>query len=275
MWGFFPIVTVLSYNSLPPLSALALNALFGALFFAIVLSFRKTWKDIINRKALPDMLRATLFTGILYYIFTFIGLQHTSVGNMSIIALSETLFSYLLFNMWRKEYMSGRHIFGAFCMVGGALIVLTSNFTHFQIGDTLILLAAAVAPFGNFYQQKVRKTVSSEALMFVRSIVSAPVVFLVALGFGERLSVGDVQASLVYLFVGGFFLLGLSKIFWIEGIHRISVTKANALSTVSPLVTLLLAWLILKDIPTVWQLSAIAPIIIGTVLLSKPLERLK
>ena len=69
------------------------------------------------------------------------------------------------------------------------------------------------------------------------------------------------------LLLNGVVIFGISKIFWVEGIHRMSVTKANALSSLNPFITLIFAWLLLKDAPTVWQLSALAPMILGVILL--------
>jgi drug/metabolite transporter (DMT)-like permease len=63
--------------------------------------------------------------------------------------------------------------------------------------------------------------------------------------------------------------LGLSKLLWIEGIHRISVTKASALSSMSPLLTLLFAWLLLGNVPSIFQLVSFIPMFFGVLLLSQ------
>ena len=81
-------------------------------------------------------------------------------------------------------------------------------------------------------------------------------------------SLADLRISLPYLIVNGILLLGLAKIFWIEGIHRISVTKATALSSITPLLTLLFAWIILNQAPTVWQLTSLVPLLLGVLLLT-------
>ena len=82
-------------------------------------------------------------------------------------------------------------------------------------------------------------------------------------------STADLMNSVLFLFISGTILLGLSKILWIEGIHRISVAKANALNALGPLSTLFFAWLILKDVPTIWQLLAVAVVFPGVWLLTR------
>lgn len=154
-------------------------------------------------------------------------------------------------------------------MICGALIVLASSFHSFHLGDSILILANMIAPIGNFYAQRARKHVTSETMMFIRTILSSVVIFLLAITLRTPFSLPAIQSSLVFLLINGVLLLGLSKIFWIEGIHRISVTKASAQASIEPLLTLFFAWLLLQQVPTVWQITAIVPIIFGVLLLSK------
>ena len=273
LWGLFPILTILSLSALPAMASLAWTLAFAVLFFAFVITARGKWREVANTRALPDIFLTALFVGIIYYILQFTGLQFTSAGNASMLALTETFFSYLLFNVWYKERFPAVHIAGAALMILGAGIVLYPNTTVFNTGDFLIVAAAAIAPFGNFFQRRARTKVSSETVMFVRSIISATFVFSLATLTGAHPFIVPSARTLMFLGINGIFMLGLSKIFWIEGIHRISVTKANALSSLSPLVTLLCASFILHTPPTLFQLTAFIPMFFGVVLLSrKPLE---
>jgi drug/metabolite transporter (DMT)-like permease len=268
LWGFFPIMTVLSYYQLSPLVSLAWSTLCSAAFFAGLMTWRRRWAQLKIKTAWPDILGSTIFIGVFYYMLYYWGLKYTSAGNASIIALTETFFSFVFFHLWRREYIPRQHIAGAVLMLAGAAVVLYPNITGWQTGDWLVLAAAMVAPLGNFFMQRSRRQVSSETIMFVRAIVSAPVIFWLAGSLGNNLWVPDFGAVVGYLLINGILLLGLSKIFWLESIHRLSVTKANAMSSLGPLVTLLLAWLLLHTPPTGWQLISLGPLIGGLVLLS-------
>jgi drug/metabolite transporter (DMT)-like permease len=59
---------------------------------------------------------------------------------------------------------------------------------------------------------------------------------------------------------------------WLEGIHRIAVTKALALGSISPVFTLIFAWLLLNQTPNVWQLTSLVPMIFGIFLLTDQLK---
>ena len=109
--------------------------------------------------------------------------------------------------------------------------------------------------------------------MFWRSFLSFPIILAVALITRQGFSLPELYQSLWLIILSGVFLMGASKIFWIEAIHRIPVVKANALTCIRPLLTLLLAYFFLKEIPTLWQILALLPLGAGVVLLTRPVRQ--
>ncbi|MFA5986280.1 MAG: DMT family transporter [Parcubacteria group bacterium] len=269
LWSLFPIITILALRDVSSSLALFWSMIFATVFFGLILIMRKGWKDLKNREAFTDILAATFIINIVYYLLFFNGLRYTTAGNASLIGLTEMLFSFLFFNVWRREYLSGAHIVGAVLMLTGAIIVLLPNIHRFQLGDLLILLACSVTPFGNYFQRRARKYVGSETILFVRSVVSLPVIWVIVCMSGVSVLTIDLTGSLGFLFINGFVMLGLSKILWIEGIHRISVTKATAINSIVPLMTLIFAWMILGNAPTAYQMASFIPMFFGVMLLGK------
>lgn len=269
LWSLFPVVTILSFASVPSIVSLAWSTLFSALFFVLVMSVKRRWHELGKWSVYKDMLIGTFIQGICYYFLFFFALKYTSAGNAALIMSTEILFTYLFFRFGRNYPLSNYHTIGAFLMLIGAAVVLYPNFKEFHRGDMLIVLACAIAPVGNFFQQRARKSVGSETIMLVRSSISTVVIFLVVYFSGLSSSIFMIEPSLFLLIVNGFLLLGLTKLFWLEGIHKISVTKAIALSNISPLLTLFFAWFFLHDIPTIWQLMALIPMFFGIRFLQK------
>jgi drug/metabolite transporter (DMT)-like permease len=70
--------------------------------------------------------------------------------------------------------------------------------------------------------------------------------------------------------MSGIVIFGLSKVFWLEGIFRISVTKAISLSSISPVLTICFAYFLLSEVPTLTQIVALVPAIFGIYLLTRP-----
>jgi drug/metabolite transporter (DMT)-like permease len=269
LWSLFPIVTILSYASFNPITSLAWSTLFAAAFFGLAMVVRGKFREVFNPKIYRHIIIIAFFIGWLFYGFYFLGLKYTTAGNAGIIALMELCFAYLLFNVWKKQEFSRAHTLGAVLMLLGAVIILyPKQGLHFRSGDYLVLLASACAPVGNYYQQKLRKVISSETILFLRSLLTFPFFFLLAYILKAQTGFGAVEKSLGFLFLNGFVVLGISKIFWMEGIHRISVTRADALSSVTPLFTLLFAYFILRQTPTIWQLISLVPLGAGLILLN-------
>ena len=269
LWSIFPIITILSYASLNPITSLAWSTLLASVFFALVMLVKGKAREVFNPKIWPMILLPVFFVGWMYYGLYFLGLKFTTAGNASIIALMELFFSYLFFNIWKKQDFSKAHTFGAVLMLLGAIIVLfPKQGLALHGGDFLVLLATAFAPVGNFYQQKLRKIISSESILFLRSLLTFPFAFLLGLFLKAQIGPNVIEKYFWLLLLNGFIALGLSKLWWLEGIHRISVTKANALSVVAPLFTLFFAFLILHQVPTIWQLSSFIPMAAGLILLT-------
>ncbi len=270
LWSLFPVITILSYAAISPVTALAWSSLFACLFFGIAVVAKGKWPEVFRRDILIPVLIIAFSIGWLYYGLYFMGLKYTTAGNASIIALMELFFSYLLFNVYKKQFFSKTHTTGAVLMLLGAVIILLpKQGWSFHGGDWLVLAASACAPVGNYYQQQLRKKVSSETILFLRTLLSFPFFFALAYFLKVQGSWAEVSKSFWFLLINGSLLIGLSKIFWLEGIHRISVTKANALSSIAPLFTLQFAYAFLRQSPTFWQLSAFVPLAAGLMLLTR------
>lgn len=273
LWSLFPIVTAISISSSGPLFALAATTFFSFLFFLFLFIRRGKWSALRNKSALKDISFVALFNGILFYAFFFFGLRFTSAGNASIIGLMEIFYTFLIFNVLRKESIPKNHIAGAALMLFGASIIfLPGVINHFSvnIGDLIILIGAVFGPLGNFFQRSARRKVNSETIMLVRSFITVPFVLLLAYAGKENISLAILNGRVIwYIAFSGVILLGLSKIFWIEAIHRISVTKAISLSSISPFLTLIFAFILLHQAPTAIQIVSLIPLFAGVMLLTR------
>jgi len=270
--GFLPIGIVLTYAQVSGFVSLAWSTLFAAIFFAFLITYQGRWSELRNPLLWKHSVFITLFIGILFYGFYFSGLEYSTPGNVSIIILFQIFTSFVFFNIYRRESIPLSHILGAALMILGALVILGRDFRGVNVGDILILCATFFAPIGNYFQQEARKIASSESIMFLRSALSAAAFFVFLYLFGLGGVLGDVWAALPFLLLNGILLLGFEKMLWIEGIHRISVTKASALTCIVPLVTLLFAWPILGQLPNMWQLASLVPFILGVLLLTDNLK---
>jgi drug/metabolite transporter (DMT)-like permease len=268
LWSLFPIITVLSFAEIPVLTSFAWSTFFSGCFFAAVMLYKGTWQEMNNIRLWKYLAWVALCIGVCFHGLYFWGLSITTPGNAALIVLFEICTSYVFFHLLRRDHIAHEHVVGSLCMVLGAGIVLAPNMSTFNYGDMLVLFATFFTPVGNFFQQRAREIASSETILFMRTLIATPFIFILAYATNMIGDVKGLLSSLPFLIVNGIVLLGLAKIFWIEATHRISVTKALALSSAGPLLTLFFAWLFLAQSPNVWQLASSIPFILGVLLLT-------
>ena len=270
LWGAFPIVSKLSLNTFPVLMTAAISTLIAAIFFGVTLSSRNKLKTLWGHQAWKEILGCTLFIGVLYYGFTFYGLAHTTAGNGSIMAMMEIFFAHLLLIfLFKKESASLTHIIGAVLMILGAIIILfPGEWTSYK-GDWIILLATIFPIAGNWYMKLARQKTSSEVIMFWRSLLGGGTLLMAALWMTSFPEISAWQQTWPSLLLNGLVLMGFSKLLWIEGIHRIPISRASCALPLEPVIALILAFFFLQEIPTPHQLLGLIPISIGVWLLVK------
>ncbi|WP_019895928.1 DMT family transporter [Hydrogenovibrio halophilus] len=245
----------------------ALHAYFYSLVIATVLligwvALRGKLKELTRTQAWRDLALTSLFITTLFSLI-FLALNHTSPSHVAIILFMQVLFSYLFLGRRWGETLDRTHLIGVVLMTVGALIILFPGKLTLNPGDGLALMAAIIAPFANLFQKKARTHVSSETILMVRSLIALPVLYLLAQLFEPAPAWPAIEEQLLWLFLIGGGVFVVSKIFWIEALHRLPITKVNALFALSPLLTMGLAWWILQDAPTWTQVLGAFPVLVG------------
>lgn len=269
--GLFPVITIIAYtNLLSPFAALAWGYVIATILFATIITIKKEWRvNILNKKALKDILMAVIIIAIGFHGLYFLSLQFTSAQNVSLLSLMEIVFSFLIIGfITKKEPISKKHIFGAFLMLCSAIIILFRNSTAFNIGDLLILGAVALAPIGNIFAKRALYQVSLSYLLFMRSLIGAIVFFIASYFFEESLSIEVLIKSVPYLLFSGLVFLGVMKIITMFGFKKTSVTHTISFASLKPVFAFIFAWILLKETPTNIQIIATIPSFIGLYILA-------
>ncbi len=274
LWAFFPVLTVIVYRTLPVLLSLTITTACAALFFLVVIIVRKKTKELTNPLLLRYALFITLATAVGFYGLYFLGLTRTTPNTASIVGLFEVCTSFLLFNVFHKESFSKEHSIGAILMIIGACFVLfPKGVSGINSGALLVLLATFCAPLGNKFQQKARQIASGETIMFLRNAFAAPCFLLLAILFKQTSMVGPITTIVALSFiVNALLVFGMSKLFFIEAIHRISVTRVIALGSMAPFLTIIISWMFFGTRPELVQLFALVPLCVGVLFLTDTLS---
>ena len=269
--SWFPILSIVAISHIGALHTYAFSLFVSLLFFIIIMIKKNLFEELRNLDSYNNLLLTSFWITTLF-VFIFLGMQYTTAGNMSVIIFLQLLFSYLYFNVFGDEKMDTIHTIGAIIMGIGAMIILLPDKLVFNIGDLLILIGAAIAPIANFYSKRTRKFCSSETILGFRTMIALPIIAFLAWIIEPEISYFDLYEALPYAVLIGFLIFGLSKILWMEALHRISITKISAMMALVPMMTLLFAYIYLGEVPKLHQIFGIIPILIGGYLLTKPIK---
>ncbi|MEA3418699.1 MAG: DMT family transporter [Campylobacterota bacterium] len=267
--SLFPIFSLYSIALIGAIYSYAFVVVIALVVLTAILTVKKQWWTLFVPKAQKDLLWTSFYITLLFLLL-FTGLRYTTAGNVAVLVFLQLFFAYLYFNILGSERMTPLHTIGAFVMGAGAVIMLFPEDLQFNIGDGLALAAAAIAPVANLYQKRARKHVGTITILTYRNLVALPFLLLIAFFF-EPLPIKEHLISAIpYLLANGILIYVIAKIFWIEALHRISITKMSAMVALIPLFTLLFAYLFLGEIPTFRQIFGILPILAGGYLITRP-----
>jgi len=268
--SWFPILSISSMAFIGAFHTYLFSILIALFFFITLMIKRKKFHELKNKKAYKDLLLTSFFITLLFTL-VFMGMRYTTAGNMAVIIFLQLLFSFLYFNVLGKEKMDTTHIIGSIIMGVGAIIILLPDELQFNKGDLLILAGAAIAPFANLYQKRARVFCSSETILAFRSVVGLPFLVCLAFYYEPSISYASFLQALPYVFVIGTAVYVISKIMWIEALHRISITKVSAMMGIVPLMTVSFAYIFLHEVPQLHQIIGMIPILIGGFILTRPI----
>ena len=268
LWGLLPIVSKQAYLYIPILFCAAFSACVTALFFAVLLTVRGEWRELLCKSALKSSLIAGVGIGVLFYGLVFWGQSMVPASTTSVLLLMEVFFSMLLLRIVGNERLTRRQVMGASVMVVGAIIVLSpDSMDAFGLGELILLLAAAIPPIANYHMQKARTLVGVSSILFLRSVISCAVLLGVSLSLEAWPSADSLWSALPWVLVNGVLVLGVSKLLWVEAIRFIPISKAVAMNSLAPLVTLSVAFWWLNEPATWYQWFGCLPLTLGCWLL--------
>ncbi len=269
--SWFPILSIVAMSYVGALHTYMYSLIIALFFYLLIMYKRKRFAELKNKAAYKDLFLTTFWITFIF-TFIFIGMRYTTAGNMAVIVFLQVLFSYLYFNVFGNEKMETIHLSGAVIMGVGALLILFPEDFAFNKGDWLILISAAAAPIVNLYQKRARSYCSAETILGFRTVVGLPFVALLAYFSEPSVSYEDFMSALPYIFLIAIGIYVASKIMWIEALNRMSITKLSAMLALLPMMTLFFAYIYLDEVPEFRQIMGIIPVLVGGYLITKPVK---
>lgn len=271
IWGVnFPVV---KYGT-QVMEPLAYNALRMSLGCAVLMVFA-LWRPG-RRASTSDRLRL-MALGVLghclYQVLFIHGIARTRAGTASLVVAASPAVVALVAWSYGHEKLPMRAVAGIALSITGVMLVLggtiSADGASHLIGDLMILVAVVAWAFYTTLLLPFTKRV--DALRLAAWTLLGGVLPLVAIASPALLRTDwTAIAPLTWAAVAysGLMAMVVAYLLWYRGVNDIGPTRTAMFGNLQPIVAVLVAWVALAEVPTVFQ-GAGAATVIGGLYLSR------
>ncbi|MEK9132204.1 MAG: DMT family transporter [Patescibacteria group bacterium] len=270
LYGFLPIIANYATKLMPPVLFAGVCTSIAALCLLPYIIFTGQIRHLLDKKTLLLLGGITLFIVVIPSIFVFIGTSKTSSINTTILLQTELLFTFIICGIFAGEKITLHKGLGALVLLIGATTVLYQGGLKLNWGDLLIVIGTSFYPIGNILSKKALDLTTPVIILFFRSAFGGAMLIAFSLMF-ERYDATPfeyIKNNLGSILVCTILVYLISKLFWYQGLKRIKISQATAISICMPAFGLFYAVIFLGEIPTLYQVAGLVVIIAGLVLLT-------
>jgi len=260
------------------------NVLFVGNVFAIAVMlpiFYRDWTPHVlkklTRKDWISLTITSILTGAIAPALTFTAIANTNIANIVLIGRIEPILTLVL-SVWLLGLrVDPWTIAGSLVSFAGVVVAIVlggsgpmMTMAGFQIGtgEILVAIASVISSVSLINGKKQLQSIPLGVFTIYRDLVGTVVFFLLAnILYGVE-HFADLLSPLLWrwmvLYALVFVVIG--RLCWLSGLKRASPTELNLASLVNPILTIFMAYLILRQVPTTSQYWGLSLLIIGAVL---------
>ena len=273
LWGSSFIALKIAFIEFHPMHVLFFRMLLATLCFTLV--YRKLGKMHYQQGDWKYLAGMCLFEPCLYFIFESIALKNTTASQAGVITSLLPLMVAVGAYFALKEHLSRKSIIGFIIAVCGA-IALSLLSTETELAPNPIM--------GNFFEFLAMVCACGYTLLVKHLTLRYSALFLTALQSASG-TLFFLPAALWFPFPAEYTASGVIAIVYLGfvvsigayGLYNYAVSKipasqATAYINFIPVFTIIIAYLVLDERLSIWQIAACGAIVAG-ILLSKPSKK--
>ena len=270
IWGVNFAVVKFATGLLDPLAFNGTRvALAAVVLMLLSLAGVSSWPR--RRDILVVMALGMLGNGV-YQVFFVEGLAYTRAGDAALLAAASPAFIALIGRVRGTDRIGARgwigialSVLGIGLVAHGTAAAQTGNAS--LIGDVLILCGAICWAVYTVYLEPYTHTNDGVKLTALTMTGGAIPLLIVA---STRIAVAPWRTLPLSgwgaLMFSGVFALVIAYQFWYRGVRVIGPTRTSMYSNLQPVFAVAFAWIVLSEVPTVWQGAGATAIISGLML---------
>ncbi|MDH4242104.1 MAG: DMT family transporter [Phycisphaerae bacterium] len=272
MWSVEPILAKLAYANSDFIQTSGIRAIVVAItaLLYVLLTGKKSLK--VRKSEIPKFVYIGIAGTVVADLLYFFALTKVPVINAVLIGHMQPIFIILIgFFILKEDKLTKFDYLGILVMIFAGVLVTTktagnlSDMKFGTMGDIYVLMATVAWATTAIVMRKYLKGVNAGVITFYRYTV-ASMVFVAYLLLKSSLVVANMYQVLVGLVVCA------GTILYYEGLKRIKAAQVSALELSTPFFAVVFAFLILRELVTVMQISGIVLLVIGVFLISRKEE---
>ncbi|WP_250657200.1 DMT family transporter [Alkalimarinus coralli] len=273
LWGSSFIALKIAFIEFHPVHVLFFRMFIATICF--MLAFRRLGKRHYEKGDWKYLAGMCLFEPCLYFIFESIALKNTSASQAGVITSLLPLLVAVGAYFFLKEQLSRKTVAGFVVAVAGAIALsLLSDETELApnpiLGNFFEFLAMLCACGYTLLLKHLTLRYSALFLTALQS-ASGALFFLPAALWFPLPEVYSVDAAIAIVYLGIIVSIGAYGLYNFA-VSKVPASQATAYINFIPVFTIIIAYFVLDETLSIWQIAACGAIVAG-ILVSKPTNR--
>jgi drug/metabolite transporter (DMT)-like permease len=273
IWGVNFSVVKFGTTLVDPLAYNGVRVALAATLLSVIVLLGKT--PLPPRRTMLALLGLGVLGNGVYQFFFVEGIAHTRASDTALVVAATPAFIAIIGRVRGLERVNLRGAIGiALSLVGIGLVVLStaesSDARSSLTGDLLVLVGSMAWAVYTVLLKPYTERVSGlqlSALTMTGGALTLLVIAAPAIAHAPWSSVTAIGwSALVY---SGVFALVIAYYFWYHGVRVLGPTRTAMYSNLQPVIAVLMAWVLLHETPTPWQILGAVSIMSG-LLLTRP-----
>jgi len=265
IWGSTWLAIKIGLEDLPPFLFAGIRFVIASVLLLALMFFQRI-RFPRDRHSWHVMLFLGFFQ-MLDYAFVFWGEQYIDSGIGAIIFATMPFFVIILGYLWLAEHkITGVKIFGTVVSFAGVTVVFLRDIHHIGtswMGDVSIILAALCGAVISVYAKKHADGIHPVVNVTVQMVICAVCLLAAGLLTEDTSRLHWTPQSVASIFYLGVFGSAVAFVVYMWVIKKVSVVEAAIIPVATPLVAVILGWLVRGEALTVRAMIGCVLILIG------------
>jgi len=278
LWGGSFVLTKHLLIDFNPITIIFIRSFIAAVFFAVLCIILYKHQFKIDKKDIKYFIGMAFFEPFIYFLFETYSLQLCDASVVSVIIATIPLFVALMAVFIFKEKMSTLNFFGVFLSISGIIIMLWKNFNdaNFSLLGVLLAFGAVFSTIGyNFFLKKIPTSYSPIVVITWQNIIGLvaffPLVFMVNDSdtfHSQYHALGDLK-NLSFIIILAFLCSTIAFVLYIGSMRKLGVARTNIFVNLIPVMTVSIAYFVLREDITIPKIVGIIVVIVGIFLVQQ------